>query len=159
RTRTCPTGRGGWCAKASLPRPSGHGLEPRRLAERAQQRALLDLTTTHCTPHQELAVLGDVPTHHALTHKPGHIPLRDLTAPLPVTGLVLAHATAGADFPHPAGAEIVEAVLLERGGQGTRAGFLVTRRAGADHGGEPQPFRRFVLVFAGRPGEARATDE
>src|SRR5262249_22150785 len=60
RTRTCPTGRGGWCAKVSLPRPSGHGIEPRWLTERAQQRALLRLTPTRYTPHQEIAVFGDV---------------------------------------------------------------------------------------------------
>src|SRR5262249_56113702 len=84
RTRTCPTGRGGWCAKASLPRPSGHGIEPRRLAERAQQRALLDLTPTRCTPHQEIAVLGDVAAHTALRHKPGQIILRALAESLPL---------------------------------------------------------------------------
>src|SRR5262249_18354265 len=151
RTRTCPTGRGGWCAKVSLPRPSGHGIEPRWLTERAQQRALLRLTPTRYTPHQEIAVFGDVSAHTALGRKPGQIILRDLAEPLFLPGIKRDHEVAGEAFHQPAGPEIVEPFLLERRRERAQARFLVTHRHRADHGGEHQPCRRALRLRAPLP--------
>src|SRR5215813_6626538 len=84
RTRRCPMGRDGWCAKVSLARPSGRGVEPRRLTERAQQRALLGLAPIrirYYASHQEIAVFGDGTAHAALGRKPGQIIPRDLAEP------------------------------------------------------------------------------
>src|SRR5215472_18813527 len=155
-------GRGGWYARASTPRPSGRGIEPRRLIERAQQRALLRFPSTrirYYAPHQEVAVFGDVAAHTALGRKPGQIILRDLAKALFLPGIKGDHEMAGEAFHQPAGPEIIETFLLERGRERAQARFLVTQRDGADHGGEHQPRRRFVLVGALWPGEARSADE
>src|SRR5215470_6206761 len=108
----CPTGRGAWCARVSLPRPSGRWIEPRRLGERAQQRALLRLTPTRYTPHQEIAVFSDDAAHTALGRKPGQIILRDLAEPLFVPAIKRDHEMAGEAFHQPPGPEIVETFLL-----------------------------------------------
>src|SRR5262249_39006464 len=162
RTRRCPMGRDGWCAKVSLARPSGRGIEPRRLTERAQQRALLGLASTRIrydAPHQEIAVFGDVAAHAALARRPGQIILRALAKALFLPGIKGDHEMAGEAFHQPAGPEIIETFLLERGRERAQARFLVTQRHGADHGGEYQPRWRFVLVGALWPGEARPADE
>src|SRR5262249_12633419 len=151
RTRRCPMGRGGWYAKVSLARPSSRRVEPRRLAERAQQRAPLGLTPTRIrydTPHQEVAVFADVAAHTALGRKPGQVILRDLAEPLFLPGIKRDHEMAGEAFHQPAGPEIIETLLLERCRERAQARFLVTQRHRADHDGEHQPRRRFVLVGA-----------
>src|SRR5215475_11057428 len=120
-------GRDGWCAKVSLARPSGRGIEPRRLTERAQQRALLGLPPTRIrydAPHQEIAVFGDVAAHTALRRKPGQIILRDLAEPLLLPGIKRDHEMAGEAFHQPAGPEIVETFLLERCGERAQPRFL-----------------------------------
>ena len=58
-----------------------------------------------------------------------------------------------------AGAEIVEAFLLERGRQRMQARLALAHRHGADHGAEHQPVRRLVLARALRPGEPPAADQ
>src|SRR5215475_15014042 len=124
-------GRDGWCAKVSLARPSGRGIELRRLTERAQQRALLGLASTRIrydAPHQEIAVSGDVAAHTALGRKPGQIILRDLAEPLFLPSIKRDHEMAGEAFHQPPGPEIVETFLLERCGERAQARFLATHR-------------------------------
>src|SRR5262249_50486191 len=150
-------GRGGWCAKVSLARPSGRGIEPRRLVERAQQRALLGLTPTRIrydAPHQEIAVFCDFAAHTTLGRKPGEVIFRDLAESLLLPGIKRDHEMAGEAFHQPAGAEIVETFLLERRRERAQARFLITQRDGADHGGEHQPRRRVLLRRAPPPRPA-----
>src|SRR5262249_58940309 len=120
-------GRDGWCAKVSLARPSGGGTEPRRLPERAQQRALLGLASTRIrydAPHQEIAVFGDVAAHAALGRKPGQIILRDLAKALFLPGIKGDHEMAGEAFHQPAGPEIIQTFPLPPGPEPAQAPFL-----------------------------------
>src|SRR5262249_56216590 len=103
------------------------------------------LTPTRYTPHQQIAVLGDLAAHTALGRKLGQIIFRDLAEPLFLPSIERDHEMAGEAFHQPAGPEIVEAFLLKRRGQRTQARFLVTQRHRADHGGEHQPPPPFLL--------------
>src|SRR5262249_22046957 len=147
------------CAKVSLPRPSGHGIEPRWLTERTQQRALLRLTPTRYTPHQEIAVFGDVAAHTALGRKPGQIILRDLAEPLFLPRIKRDHEMAGEPSPQPAGPEIINPSPLERRRERAQPRSLAPHRHRADHGGKPQPCRRFFLAGPLCPREAPPADE
>src|SRR5206468_3646338 len=154
RTRTYPTDRAGWCARVlsavSPARASGRGIEPRRLGERADERAPLGLDLAHA-PHHEIAGLVDVAARAALRHKPCEIVSCDLAETVLLPGVDRDHEMAGEALDQRTVAEIVEALVRERRRERTHARLLVAHRHGADHGAEYEPGRRRVLGGALRP--------
>src|SRR5258707_6704639 len=78
RTRRCPTDRAEWCAKASPSRPSGLGIEPRRLGKRGEEpEPFGSLRIRRHAPNQQIAIVGDLATHDVLGLKPGHMSTLD----------------------------------------------------------------------------------
>ena len=109
-------------ARAGRPRPAGHA------------------------PHQQIAVVVDRAACTLLGRQALQIVLVTVAKPLLVPGVDGDHQVAREALDQPAGPEIVEAFLVERGDQRAQAGLLLAHRDGADHGAEHQPVGRLVLV-------------
>src|SRR5262245_50946025 len=94
RTRRYRTDRAGWCAEASSARAAGFGIEPRRLRQRASERAPLGRGRRHA-PEEEIAVVVDVAAHAAFGRQPGEVILRDRAEPAHLPGVDRDHEMAG----------------------------------------------------------------
>ena len=74
-------------------------------------------------------------------------------------GVDRAHEVARKAFHQPAGAETIEALVFERGGERRDARLLFSHSDGADHRAEHQPRRRLVFIGANRPFQPHAADQ
>ncbi len=96
-------------------------------------------------PHQEIAIVVDVASHAFFRRQTRQIAFRHLAEAVLVPGIDRHHQMARKALDQPAGTEIVEAFVLQRGRQRPQARLILGHRHGADRGAEHEPVRRFVL--------------
>ena len=116
------------------------------LASAGNERPPLDFGLAHA-PHQQIAVVVDVAAHALLRREPRQVVFGHRREAELLPGVDLHHQMPREAADQLRGADIVEALFLERRGQRPQSRLALGHRHGADHAAEHQPLRR--LVFAG----------